>query len=49
MNKQELFVIAEKQYSNTNWYTRIMNGLYQEAAKKSFKIVFCTDSELESQ
>lgn len=47
MNKQELFVIAEKQYSNTNWYTRIMNGLYQETAKKSFKIVFCTDSELQ--
>lgn len=46
MKKQELYVIAEKQYSNTNWYIRIMNGLHQEAAKKSFKIVFCDDSDL---
>ncbi|MBQ8804760.1 MAG: substrate-binding domain-containing protein [Tyzzerella sp.] len=48
MKKQELYVITEKQYSNTNWYIRIMNGLYQEAAKKSFKIVFCSDSDLQS-
>lgn len=48
MKKQELFVITEKQYSNTNWYTRIMNGIYQETAKKSFKIVFCTDADLET-
>lgn len=48
MKKQELYVIAEKQFSNTNWYIRIMNGLYQEAAKKSFKIVFCEDSDLQA-
>lgn len=48
MKKQELFVIAEKQYANTNWYIRIMNGLYQEAAKKSFKIIFCSDSDLDT-
>lgn len=48
MKKQELYVIAEKQYSNTNWYIHIINGLYQEAAKKSFKIVFCSDSDLQS-
>lgn len=48
MKKQDLYVIAEKQYSNTNWYTRIMNGLYQESAKKSFKITFCSDSDLEA-
>lgn len=46
MKKQELYVIAEKQYSNTTWYNRIMNGLYQEAGKKSFQIVFCADSDL---
>lgn len=48
MKKQELYIVAEKQYSNTNWYIRIMNGLYQEASKKSFKIVFCSDADLES-
>lgn len=47
MQKQELYIVAEKQYSNTNWYTRIMNGLYQDAAKKSFKIIFCSDSDIE--
>ncbi len=47
MKKQELYVVVEKQYFNTNWYLRIMNGLYQETAKKSFKIVFCEDSDLE--
>ena len=48
MRKQELYVVAEKQYSNTNWYTRIMNGLQQEVTKKSFKIVFCSDFDLQS-
>lgn len=48
MKKQELYVITEKQYANTNWYTRIMNGLYQEAAKKSFRIVSCSDSDLQT-
>lgn len=48
MKKQELYVITEKQYSNTNWYNRILNGLYEEARKKAVKIVFCTDSDLET-
>ena len=48
MGKQELYIITEKQYSNTNWYTRILNGIYEETRKKSFKIVFCTDSDLEN-
>ncbi len=47
MKKQELYVIAERQYSNTNWYIRIITGLYQEAGKKSFKIIFCTDFDLQ--
>lgn len=48
MKKQELYVITEKQYSNTNWYSRILNGIYEEARKKSFKVIFCTDSDLET-
>ena len=48
MKKKELYVIVEKQYSNTNWYIRIMNGLYQDAAKKSFSVTFCTDSDFPS-
>ncbi len=48
MKKQELYVITEKQYSNTNWYKCIMDGLYREATKKSFKIVICKDSDLKS-
>lgn len=48
MKKQELYVIVEKQYYKTNWYIRIMNGLQQEALKKSFQIVFCSDTDIEA-
>ena len=46
--KQKLYLIAEKQYSNTTWYTQVMDGLYKEASKRLLKVVLCTEKELES-
>ncbi len=43
---KKIFVITETQYTKTNWYIRVMNGLNQEALKKTYKIVFCTEADL---
>lgn len=47
MEKRKLYLIAEKQYANTTWYTQVMEGLYREASKRPLKVVLCSDEDLE--
>jgi DNA-binding LacI/PurR family transcriptional regulator len=43
--KQILYIIAENQYSNTTWYSRVIEGIYKEAARRQMKVVLCADEQ----
>lgn len=44
--QQIMYMIVEKQYSNTTWYTQIREGIYKEAIKRTLKVVLCTDADI---
>ena len=44
--KQKLYIVAEKQYSNTTWYNQVIEGIYKEAARRPLQVVLCSEAEL---
>lgn len=47
-NRQKLYVIAEKQYSNTTWYNCVIEGLYKEAAKRMLQVCIGQEKDLQN-